>query len=40
MKSELSLYEITQVLGISVLDKKPLYEILTDFSKNEETNEI
>lgn len=39
MKSELSLYEITQILGISVFDKTPLYELLTDFSKNEEIKE-
>lgn len=39
MKSELSLYEITQILGISVFDKTPIYELLTDFSKNEEIKE-
>jgi hypothetical protein len=39
MKSELSLYEITQILGVSVFDKTPLYELLTDFSKNEEIKE-
>jgi transposase len=35
LKSDLSLYEITQILGVSVFDKTPLNELLTNFSKNE-----
>ncbi len=35
LRSNLSLYEITQILGVSVFDKTPLNELLTNFSKNE-----
>lgn len=35
IKSDLSLYEITQILGVSVFDKTPLNELLTSISKNE-----
>lgn len=35
LKSNLSLYETTQILGVSVFDKTPLNELLTNFSKNE-----
>lgn len=35
LKSDLSLYEITQILSVSVFDKTPLNELLTNFSKNE-----
>lgn len=35
LKSNLSLYEITQILGVSVFDKTPLNELLTNISKNE-----
>lgn len=33
--SELSLYEITQIIGVSVFDKTPMSELLTSFSKSE-----
>ena len=36
LKSELSLYEITQILSVSVFDKTPINELLTNFSKNDE----
>lgn len=39
LKSELSLYEITQILGVSVFDKTPLNELLTNFSKNDKIKE-
>lgn len=39
LKSDLSLYEITQILGVSVFDKTPLNELLTNFSKNDEIKE-
>jgi hypothetical protein len=39
LNSELSLYEITQILGVSVFDKTPLNELLTNFSKNDEIKE-
>lgn len=39
LNSELSLYEISQILGVSTFDKTPLNEILTNFSKNENINE-
>lgn len=35
LRSDLSLYEITQILGVSVFDKTPLNELLTKISKNE-----
>ena len=40
IKSDLSLYEISQILGVSVFDKTPLNELLTNFSKNEKTKEL
>ena len=39
LKSDLSLYKITQILGVSVFDKTPLNELLTNFSKNDEIKE-
>lgn len=39
LNSVLSLYEISQILGVSVFDKTPLNELLTNFSKNEIMNE-
>lgn len=39
LKSDLSLYEITQILGVSVFDKTPINELLTNFSKNDEIKE-
>jgi len=39
LKSDLSLYEITQILSVSVFDKTPLDELLTEFSKNAKIKE-
>jgi len=38
LKSKLSLYEITQIISVSVFDKPPLNELLTSISKNENQN--
>jgi hypothetical protein len=38
--TDLSLYEITQIIGVSVFDRTPLYELLTNFSKNDEIKEF
>ena len=35
-----SLYEISQILSISVFNKEPINELLTNFSKNVEINEF
>jgi len=35
LNSDSSFYEITQILGVSVFDKTPLNELLTNFSKND-----
>jgi hypothetical protein len=40
LKSDLSLYEITQILSVSVFDKTPINELLTNFSKNDEIKDI
>jgi hypothetical protein len=40
LKSELTLYEITQIISVSTFDKTPLYELLTNFSKNDEIKDI
>lgn len=40
LKSDLSLYEITQIISVSTFDKTPLNELLTNFSKNVETKNI
>lgn len=40
LKSELSLYEITQILSVSAFDKTSINELLTNFSKNENNNDI
>ena len=39
LKTEYSLYEITQILSVSVFNKEPINELLTNFSKNVEINE-
>lgn len=39
LKSDLSIYEIIQILGISVFDKTPLSELLTDIQSNQNVNE-
>src|SRR6056297_4009888 len=38
-KSELSIYEIMQILGISVFDKTPIQELLTEFQTNQNFKE-
>lgn len=35
LKSNLSVYEIMQILGVSAFDKTPLRELLTDFQFNQ-----
>jgi hypothetical protein len=40
LKNDLSLYEITQILSVSVFDKTPINELLTNFSKNDEIKDI
>lgn len=39
LKSELSIYEIIQILGISAIDKTPLQELLTEPKSNQHVNE-
>jgi hypothetical protein len=39
IKSELSIYEIMQILGISVFDKSPVRELLTEFQVNQNVKE-
>ena len=39
LKSELSIYEIMQILGISVFDKTPVRELLSEFQINQNVNE-
>ena len=39
LKSELSIYEIMQILGISVLDKTPVNQILTKFKNKNDVKE-
>jgi hypothetical protein len=39
INSSLSIYEIIQILGISVFDKTPISELLTDFQSNQNVNE-
>jgi hypothetical protein len=39
LNTPLSLYEITQILSVSVFDITPLNELLTNFSKNDEIKE-
>ncbi len=40
LKSTLSIYEIMQILGISVFDKTPITELLTEFQVNQNVNEL
>ena len=40
LKSDLSLYEITQILSVSVFEKISINELLTNFSKNDEIKDI
>ena len=39
LKSNLSIYEIMQILGISAFDKTPLKELLTECQINQNVNE-
>lgn len=39
-KSNLSVYEIMQILGVSAFDKTPLCELLTDFQFNQNIKEL
>lgn len=39
LKSDLSIYEIMQILGISAFDKSPLIELLTQVQANQNVNE-
>lgn len=40
LNTNLSLYEITQIISVSVFDKTPLNELFTTFSKNDQKNTI
>jgi len=35
LNSDLTLYEITQIISVSTIDKTLIYELLTNFSKND-----
>ena len=39
LKSNLSIYEIMQILGVSAFDKTPIRELLTQFQPNKNTTE-
>jgi len=39
LKSDLSIYEIMQILGISVFDKTPIKELLTEYQINQDVKE-
>jgi IS4 transposase len=39
LKSQLSIYEIMQILGISAFDKTPIRELLTEFQVNQDIKE-
>ncbi len=39
LKSKLTIYEIMQILGVSVFDKTPITELLTEFQVNQNVNE-
>ena len=39
LKSNLSIYEIIQILGISVFDKTPIQELLTEYQINQDVKE-
>jgi len=39
VKSELSIYQIMQILGISAFDKTPISQLLNDFQSNQNVNE-
>ena len=39
LKSELSIYEIMQIIGISTFDKAPVRELLTEYQVNQNVKE-
>jgi len=39
MKSDLSIYQIIQILSISTFDKTQINELLSDFQNNQNVNE-
>jgi hypothetical protein len=39
LKSDLSIYEIMQILGVSAFDRTPIRELLTDFQSNKNVKE-
>lgn len=39
LKIDYSLYEISQIINVSIFNKEPINELLTNFSKNIEINE-
>lgn len=39
VKSELSIYQIMQILSISAFDKTPISQLLNDFQNNQNVNE-
>ena len=39
IKSDLSIYQILQILSISTLDKTPINQLLNDFQNNQNVNE-
>ena len=40
LKSDLSIYEIMQILGVSTFDKTPIKVLLTDFQSNQNVKEL
>jgi IS4 transposase len=40
LKSDLSIYEIMQIVGVSAFDKTPIRELLTDFQSNQNVKEL
>jgi len=39
IKSDLSIYQILQILSISAFDKTPINQLLNDFQNNQNVNE-
>jgi len=40
LKSDLSIYEIMQIIGVSAFDRTPIRELLTDFKSNQNVKEL
>ena len=40
LKSELTIYELMQILGISTFDRTPIRELLTNFQDNQNVKEL